>query len=129
MVNTFFGEAGIPYLIVYDQLGTMLSFATYGSIILALYGTEGQVKVFRVMRQALLFPPTLALIVGLGLRFCQYPDALVNQLQIVITSYSIHYTKLYESAWPNSSSRMASLSGPPGLTSTSSPSFSNRWFV
>ena len=24
MVNAFFGEAGIPYLIVYDQLGTIV---------------------------------------------------------------------------------------------------------
>jgi len=83
MVNAFFGEAGIPYLIVYDQLGTMLGFATYGSVILALYGSEGQVKISRVVRQSLLFPPTLALVAGLTLRFWVYPDVVVKQLQVL----------------------------------------------
>nr|WP_321467625.1 AEC family transporter [uncultured Desulfobulbus sp.] len=83
MVNAFFGEAGIPYLIVYDQLGTMLGFATYGSVILALYGSEGQVKFSRVVRQSLLFPPTIALVAGLVLRFWVYPDVVVKQLQIL----------------------------------------------
>ncbi len=83
MVNAFFGEAGIPYLIVYDQLGTMLGFATYGSVILALYGSKGQVKLVHVVRQSLLFPPTLALVAGLVLRFWVYPEVLVKQLQIL----------------------------------------------
>lgn len=83
MVNAFFGEAGLPSLIVYDQLGTMLIFATYGSVILAIYGSEGQVKYTKVIRDALLFPPTLALLLGLALRFWEYPDGLIKQLQTV----------------------------------------------
>jgi len=83
MVNAFFSEAGIPYLIVYDQLGTMLSFATYGSVVLALYGSEGQINIVSVVRQSLLFPPTLALLAGLALRFWAYPDVVLRQLQIL----------------------------------------------
>lgn len=40
MVQAFFGEGAVPYALVYDQLGTFLGLATYGSLILALYGTE-----------------------------------------------------------------------------------------
>ena len=83
MVNAFFGDAGIPHLIIYDQLGTMLIFATYGSVVLALYGCEGTVQISRVIRQVAQFPPTLALLTGLALRFWEYPDALVSSLQIM----------------------------------------------
>jgi len=37
MVQAFFGKSGVPYAVVYDQLGSFLAFATYGSVILALY--------------------------------------------------------------------------------------------
>jgi predicted permease len=83
MVNAFFGDAGIPHLIIYDQLGTMMIFATYGSVVLALYGCEGTVQISRVIRQVAQFPPTLALLIGLALRFWEYPDALVSLLQIM----------------------------------------------
>lgn len=81
MVNAFFGENGIPYLIIYDQIGTMFIFAVYGSIVLAMFGREGAVNIAEVARRALLFPPTLALFVGLLLRFWSYPDPVVNGLQ------------------------------------------------
>ena len=80
MVNAFFGEAGIPHLILYDQIGTMLIFATYGSAILAYYsGEKSGAKI--MVRRALLFPPTLALVAGLLFRNMSYPEAMVDILQ------------------------------------------------
>lgn len=80
MVNAFFGEAGIPHLILYDQIGTMLIFATYGSVVLSIY--SGEKSGARTMvRRALLFPPTLALVAGLLLRDWPYPQALIDALQ------------------------------------------------
>jgi predicted permease len=80
MVNAFFGEAGIPHLILYDQIGTMLIFATYGSAILAYYsGEKSGAKI--MVRRALLFPPTLALVAGLLFRNVSYPEAMVDILQ------------------------------------------------
>ncbi len=81
MVNAFFGEAGLPYLIIYDQIGTMLIFSLYGSVILAMYGREGKLNLAEVARRALLFPPTLALVAGLLLRNWSYPDAVVEGLR------------------------------------------------
>jgi predicted permease len=80
-VQAFFGEAGIPFLIIYDQVGTMLIFALYGSTILAMYGREGSVNAMEVAKRALTFPPTMALLVGLALRSWPYPMALVKGLQ------------------------------------------------
>ena len=86
MVNAFFGEAGIPYLITYDQLGTMLMFATYGSIILALYGKDDALRPVEVVRRMLLFPTTLALLAGLLLSGWSYPPQLVKVLENIATT-------------------------------------------
>jgi len=86
MVNAFFGSAGIPYLIVYDQIGTMLIFSLYGSLILAMYGREGSLKISSVARRALTFPPTIAAVVGLALRPWPYPEALASTLNGVSLS-------------------------------------------
>lgn len=67
VITAFFGEAGLRHLIVYDQFGTMLIFATYGSLVLALYGSEGSASVRSIARRVLLFPPSLALAGGLAL--------------------------------------------------------------
>jgi hypothetical protein len=80
MVNAFFGPSGIPYLIVYDQVGTILIFALYGSLILAMYGREGTLKVSSIARRALTFPPTIAAAAGLALRPWPYPEAVVSAL-------------------------------------------------
>jgi len=80
MVNAYFGEAGIPYLITYDQLGTMLMFASYGTSILAIYGKEGSLRPLEVVRRMLLFPTTLALLAGLLLSPWRYPPELVKLL-------------------------------------------------
>lgn len=81
MVNAFFGEQGIPHLIIYDQIGTMMIFATYGSIILALYGREGEIQIAQVVKRAILFPPTLAFLVGLALRNWSYPEPVIRGLE------------------------------------------------
>jgi len=80
MVNAFFGPKGIPYLIVYDQVGTMLIFALYGSLILALYGREGKLQVSSIARRALLFPPSIAVVIGLALRPWPYPEVVSSTL-------------------------------------------------
>jgi len=80
MVNAFFGASGIPYLIVYDQIGTMLIFSLYGSLILSMYGREGGLNVATVARKVVTFPPTIAALVGLALRPWPYPEAVASAL-------------------------------------------------
>lgn len=67
IIQAFFGESGLRHLIVYDQFGTMLILATYGSLVLALYGSEGSANIRNIARRVLLFPPSLALAGGLAL--------------------------------------------------------------
>jgi len=86
MVNAFFGSRGIPYLIVYDQIGTMLIFSLYGSLILSMYGREGALNIAAVARRAMTFPPTIAALVGLALRPWPYPEAVATALHGIAQS-------------------------------------------
>ncbi len=81
IIRAFFGAPGLPSLIIYDQIGTMIIFATYGSLILSLYGQGGAVSVSGVVRRMLLFPPSLALAAGLTFSSWHYPDSLALILQ------------------------------------------------
>lgn len=67
IITAFFGEAGLRHLIVYDQFGTILIFATYGSLILALYGKGGSANLWNIAKRVLLFPPSVALAAGIAL--------------------------------------------------------------
>lgn len=82
IITAFFGDAGLRHLIVYDQFGTMLSFATYGSMILAFYGREGALNLRSLAKRLLLFPPSMALAAGLALLPWGYPPQFERLLQI-----------------------------------------------
>ena len=86
MIQTFFGAPGLPPLIIYDQLGTMMIMGTYGSIILALYGRESSLDLSAIARRTLLFPPTIALLLGLVARLWPYPEKLAQALQNIATT-------------------------------------------
>ena len=83
IVQAFFGAPGLPHLIIYDQLGTILIFSTYGSVILAMYGREGSgsLDLPAIARRMILFPPTLALVAGFALRFWHYPPQFEQALR------------------------------------------------
>lgn len=82
IITAFFGDAGLRHLVVYDQFGTMLIFASYGSLILALYGRDKVFIIRSVLRRVLLFPPSLALAAGLALLPWSYPLQFERLLQI-----------------------------------------------
>ena len=86
MIQAFFGSAGLSHLIVYDQVGTVLIFATYGSIILSLYGRDSVLNLPIVARKMMLFPPTIALIAGLTRHPWLSAEKVVSSLQITATT-------------------------------------------
>jgi predicted permease len=76
MVEAFLGSKAVPYALLYDQLGTFLALATYGSFIVALYAGTERPTFKSVIRRVATFPPFLALLFAFLLRSWQYPDAL-----------------------------------------------------
>ena len=56
----------LPYGIIYDQFGSFMALATYGTLILALYGnSEQRPGPGEVLRKIITFPPFIALTLAL----------------------------------------------------------------
>ncbi len=86
MVKAFFGDTAVPFALIYDQLGSFLALATYGSLIIALYGPgAGRPTAAGVLRKVLTFPPFLALILAFMLKPVSYP-AMVNSLLTMLAA-------------------------------------------
>ena len=73
MVERFFGSTGVPYAILYDQFGTFLALSSYGSLILALYGSGIKPTPLAVVKKTILFPPFIALVAALYLHGVTLP--------------------------------------------------------
>ncbi len=87
MVKAFFGDEAVPYALLYDQLGSFLALATYGSLILALYGTGGsKPTIVSVVKKVVSFPPFITLILALILRNAHYPPIAVNLLNTLAST-------------------------------------------
>ena len=81
MVEAFFGKELIPYALLYDQFGSFLALAIYGSLILAIYDEQSQLSVKGVVKKVVLFPPFIALVLAFVLRPYSYPPVAVNLLE------------------------------------------------
>lgn len=84
MVQSFFGSSGMPYAILYDQIGSFLSLAVYGTIVLAFYA-EGmpQPDTKTILKKIITFPPFIAVVAALLLKFIDYPVMMVNILSVL----------------------------------------------
>lgn len=84
MVKAFFGDQGIAYAVLYDQLGSFPALVTYGSLILALYGTKGSKPTAKsVLKKVIAFPPFIALVLAFTFRPFSYPPILLNLLKVL----------------------------------------------
>ncbi|MDD3813369.1 MAG: AEC family transporter [Desulfocapsaceae bacterium] len=80
MVRAFFDEAGIPYAVLYDQLGSFLALATYGTVVLALYGSGDRPRLTLIVKKVITFPPFLALLLALVCRNIDFPAPAISLL-------------------------------------------------
>lgn len=86
MVEQFFGAGSIPYAILYDQFGSFLALSTYGTVILALYGSGAKPSAGQVLKRIIFFPPFLALAAALTLHGTVLPDWLLPLLEMTARS-------------------------------------------
>lgn len=85
MVRAFFGEAGMPYAIVFDQIGNFLLLAVFAPIILARFGSNITDASWRgIGKRIVSFPPFIALCIALSLlRGVTLPAAIDTGLMLL----------------------------------------------
>lgn len=81
MVETFFGTAGLPYAVIYDQVGSFIGLAFFATFFAALYGkredgSEERLSKASMAKRLLTFPPVIALVVALLFGMETYPGML-----------------------------------------------------
>ena len=72
------------YALLYDQLGSFLALATYGSLVLAFYGSgDSKPTAQKVIKKVLTFPPFIALVLAFLLRSFTYPPIVSDLLDML----------------------------------------------
>lgn len=81
MVRAFFGDAGMPYAIMFDQLGNFVMLALFAPLIVARFNpADKPASAFALARRIFGFPPFLALIAALLLNGVHYPPWIAASL-------------------------------------------------
>lgn len=81
LVQSFWGEQGLPYAIIYDQLGSFIALSTYGIWILSRYADGPKPTLKLVAQRIFQFTPFLALLAGLSLKAAPLPPLLDEVLE------------------------------------------------
>ena len=86
VITAYYGLESLPFIVLYDQLGTSLWLATYGTIVAAYYGSKGEVSFMMIGKKIMRFPPLIAFIVAVILNSFHYtyPDMIINILEILM---------------------------------------------
>lgn len=82
MVEGLLGSEHIPGALAYDQLGTFLALATYGSFISGHFGS-GQSGWRQIVRRLLRFGPFLGLLISIPVRFLHVPEGIYEVLDAI----------------------------------------------
>lgn len=65
LMQAYFGDSSLPYVLVYDQLGSFLMLSTYGTFVAVYYSNESNVDIKAIAIKVLTFPAFLSLLVSL----------------------------------------------------------------
>lgn len=81
IIQLYLGENSLPYVLIYDQLGTFLALAAYGTFITAYYTSNGKIQAKVIIRKIVTFPSFLALILALALLGQEFPLLITQVLE------------------------------------------------
>ncbi|WP_419769890.1 MAG: AEC family transporter [Candidatus Marinarcus sp.] len=81
IVNAYFGAEALPYVIVYDQLGTFIALASYGTFVASYYSSKSELNFKIIIQKVLTFPPFLSLVLALFLMGVNFPSLINNVLE------------------------------------------------
>lgn len=80
IINAYLGDEALPFILVYDQLGTFLALATYGIFVAAYYSNTSEINVQIMTVKILTFPPFISLILALFFIGTPFPDVILKVL-------------------------------------------------
>lgn len=92
IINAYMGESALPYVLVYDQLGTFIALATYGTFIASYYSNKDRLTFKIITLKVFTFPPVIALITSLfliGVEFNPIISKVLNSFASTIVPVAL----------------------------------------
>jgi len=80
IINAYLGDEALPFILVYDQIGTFLALATYGIFVAAYYSNKSEMNMQIMAVKILTFPPFVSLIIALFFIGTPFPDTISKVL-------------------------------------------------
>jgi len=79
IINAYMGQSALPYIMIYDQFGTFIAFALYGTFIVSYYSHKSEMSLKIISFKIITFPPFIALILALSLMGVEF-DADITKV-------------------------------------------------
>ncbi|MEK6658783.1 MAG: AEC family transporter [Campylobacterota bacterium] len=92
IVQAYFGEEAIGYVMIYDQLGSFIALSTYGTFISVYYSNAKNIDIKALFLKIVKFPPFLALFVSLffmGISFHPIANSVLTSLANTIVPLAL----------------------------------------
>jgi predicted permease len=81
IIKAYLGEEALPFVLVYDQIGTFIALATYGTFVAAYYSRKDEISFKIITLKVLTFPPFIALVVSLFLIGLEFNYVITSVLE------------------------------------------------
>ncbi len=81
ILNAYMGDSALPYVLVYDQLGTFIALATYGTFIASYYSNKSELSFKIILVKVLTFPPFISLLIALFLIGVEFNETISKVLE------------------------------------------------
>lgn len=92
IVQAYFGEEAIGYVMIYDQLGSFIALSTYGTFISVYYSNAKNIDTKAIFLKIVKFPPFLALFVAfffIGTSFHPVANSVLTSLASTIVPLAL----------------------------------------
>jgi hypothetical protein len=81
VINAYLGDSALPYVLIYDQLGTFIALAIYGTFIASFYSKKSELSFRIIIYKVLTFPPFLSLVIALFLMGVEFNETVTEVLK------------------------------------------------
>ena len=80
IINAYMGQSALPYIMIYDQFGTFIAFALYGTFVVSYYSQKSEVSLKIISYKIITFPPFIALIFALFFMGVKFDESITKVL-------------------------------------------------
>jgi len=80
LVQAYLGEAALPYVLIYDQLGSFIALSTYATFVSIYYTNHTTINAKAILKKIITFPPLVTLILSLPFVGVAFHPAILHTL-------------------------------------------------